>query len=94
MGVLKWLFKGAIVALLRSDSATIGVQDKKFGTRKRGYIGRVGYCLLIVQEVLLTAKTPEKVFGNLQNQFLFCNRFLPLCTIFVLYPLEKSSLET
>lgn len=30
MGVLKWLFKGAIVALLRSDSATIGVQDKKF----------------------------------------------------------------
>lgn len=34
MGVLKWLFKGAIVALLRSDSATIGVQDKKFGTVK------------------------------------------------------------
>ena len=32
MGVLKWLFKGAIVALLRSDSATIGVQNKKFGT--------------------------------------------------------------
>ena len=34
MGVLKCLFKGAIVALLRSDSATIGVQDKKFGTVK------------------------------------------------------------
>jgi hypothetical protein len=34
MGVLKWLFKGAIVALLRSDSATIGVQHKKFGTVK------------------------------------------------------------
>ena len=34
MGVLKWLFKGAIVALLRSDSATIGVQNKNFGTVK------------------------------------------------------------
>ena len=93
MGVLKWLFKGAIVALLRSDSATIGVQDKKFGTVK-GALWEGGHCLLIVQEALLTAKTPEKVFGNLQNQFLFCNRFLPFCTIFVLYPLEKSSLET
>lgn len=36
MGVLKWLFNGAIVALLRSDNATIGVQDKKFGTVKGG----------------------------------------------------------
>ena len=40
--------------------------------------------MLIVQEALLTAKTPEKVFENLQNQFLFCNRFLLSCTIFAL----------
>ena len=34
MGVLKWHYQTAIVALLRSDSATIGVQNKKFGTVK------------------------------------------------------------
>ena len=34
MGVLKRLFKGAIVALLLPDSATIDVQNKKSGTVK------------------------------------------------------------
>ena len=34
MGMLKWLFKGAIVPLLLPDSATIDVQNKKSGTVK------------------------------------------------------------
>ena len=42
MGMLKWLFWGAIVPLLHPDSATIGVQDKKFGTVKGALLGGWG----------------------------------------------------
>uniref|UniRef100_UPI0040297901 hypothetical protein n=1 Tax=Prevotella sp. TaxID=59823 RepID=UPI0040297901 len=37
--------------------------------------GRVGHCLLIVQEALLTAKTPEKILEISRINFYFVTGF-------------------
>ena len=55
------MFKGAIVALLLPDSATISVQDKKFETVKVALL-EGGALILTVKGALLTAKTHENGF--------------------------------
>ena len=70
MGVLKWLFKGAIVALLRSDSATIGVQNKKFGTVKGALLEGGGPVLDCLRGFADAKNARKRLLKSLKSIFI------------------------
>ena len=68
--LLKRLFSIAIEPQLRSKRGSVGLRESHYESAKEPI--RTGRC------VVGAAKHRENAFRNLQNQFSFCNKYLPL----------------